>query len=98
LSESHSETLSSTPDEREKTESEFLKENRKEFKIEENDKEEMKRFVNHWNAICTECNEPTLAWLQGDLDRFATRLVEVIRQLRIPEMPARDALSGPQSR
>jgi hypothetical protein len=66
---------------------EFLKENRKELKIEKNDKEELKRFVNHWNAICTECNEPTLAWLRSELDRFATRLVEVIRQLRIPEMP-----------
>jgi hypothetical protein len=87
LTESQSDALSSTPERREKTKLEFLKENRKELKIEENDNEELKRFVDHWNAVCTECNEATLAWLQSDIERRATRLVEVIRHLGIPEMP-----------
>jgi hypothetical protein len=85
-SESQSDALSSTPERREKTKLEFLKENRKELKIEENDKEELKRFVDHWNAICTECNEPTLAWLQTDIERLAIQLVEVIRHLGIAKL------------
>ena len=67
------------------TPSELLKEKSREEK--ENDGKELTRFVNHWNAVCTECNEPTLAWLPSDVERLAKRLVEVIRQLRIPEMP-----------
>ena len=85
-SESQSDALSSTPERREKTKLEFLKENRKELKIEENDKRGIKKFVNHWNAICTECNEPTLAWLQTDIERLAIQLVEVIRHLGIDKL------------
>ena len=97
LSESHSETLSS--DEKEKPRFESLKKNSGEEEKERNaeKKEDLTRFVNHWNAICTECNEPTLAWLPSDVDRFAVRLVEVIRHLRIAVM-SDEELCGKQSR
>ena len=85
FSKSQSECLSSKQGKREKPRSDLLKEKSREEK--ENDGKELTRFVNHWNAVCTECNEPTLAWLPSDVERLAQRLVEVIRQLRIPEMP-----------
>jgi hypothetical protein len=53
----------------------------------ENEREELTRFVHCWNAICSECNEPTLAWLESDVSRLAPRLVEVIQRLGITEMP-----------
>jgi hypothetical protein len=53
----------------------------------ENEMEELTRFVNCWNAICSECHEPILVWLESDVSRFASRLVEVIQRLGIAEMP-----------
>ena len=53
----------------------------------ENERDELTRFVNCWNAICSECNEPTLAWLESDTSRLAPKLVEVIQRLGVTEMP-----------
>jgi hypothetical protein len=52
-----------------------------------NEMEELTRLVNCWNAICSECNEPTLAWLESNVSRHASRLVEVIQRLGITKMP-----------
>jgi hypothetical protein len=86
LSESQSEALSSTPEQREKAGWELLKENREELKLKENDREELKRFVTLWNASCAECDQPTLAWLESDVRRLAPRLAETIRHLRLSEL------------
>ena len=84
-SESHAEALSSKWEQREKLRSESLEEKSGEEE-KENNRKELTRFVTRWNAICAECKEPTLAWLHSDVERLAPRLIEVIRQLRIPEM------------
>ena len=86
FSESHSESLSSTQKQREKTNSELLKE-KSGKDLKEKDSEELTRFKTLWNTICSECKEPTLAWLPSDVDCWAGKLVEVIRHLGIPEMP-----------
>jgi hypothetical protein len=85
FSESHSESLSSTQKQREKTNPESIKE-KSGKDLKEKDSEELPRFVNNWNGICTECNEPTLAWLPTDVNGLATRLLEVIRHLRLSEL------------
>ena len=61
-SESHSEcSLIEAAEERENR-SEIVK-RKKQGRKKENDSKELTKFVNCWNAVCTECNEPTLAWL-----------------------------------
>jgi hypothetical protein len=71
--------------EREKTNPELLKEKSgKELK--EKDEEDLTRVVRLWNDTCAECNEPTLAWLQSDVDRLATSLIEVIHNLRLSKL------------
>jgi hypothetical protein len=92
-SESRSESLSSKQERREKTNSESLKEKSgKELK--EKDREELTRFKTLWNTICAECKEPTLAWLQSDVDRLAGKLVEVIRHLAYPKCQMRNCRSA----
>jgi hypothetical protein len=102
-SERPSESLSSTKKQREKTNPETLKE-KSGKDLNEKDSEELTRFKTLWNTICSECKEPTLAWLPSDVDCRAGKLVEVIRHLGIPEMPDEEVskrlrlLCGPQSR
>jgi hypothetical protein len=82
-SESRSESLSTKQERREKNQPKYLK---------KEDREKLDRFVERWNVVCKECNEPMLAWLPSDIERLATRLIEVIHHLGIAEMPDEDLL------